>query len=207
MLIILEGGDGTGTTTQSQMLFDWLLKNYSQAEPLLTSEPTNGPIGRFIHSILEKKVLTQVSARGIAALFYADRLEHYEFEIFPALEKGRWIICDRNWQSTLVYQGLIQSVVDARWIMNLHRSLIPKNSYCFILDVPPDVTRKRRNERGGLEQLYETNTMQKYILAAYQAIPDWDWNSEVISCGSASAQAVHQMLVDRIAPLLKKRFC
>jgi dTMP kinase len=199
-LIILEGADGVGTTTQAKLLFDWLQLKFPATNPLLTAEPTTGPIGTLIRKILNKEI-SSTGNRGMAALFYADRVEHFELQIMPTLEQGRWVICDRNWQSTLVYQGLTQSLADARWVSSLHRDLIP-SSHCFILDVPPELTKRRRRNRDQAEQLYETDPFQACVLNAYKEVPNYDWNSEVISCNSDSVDKVQETIREKLLPLL-----
>jgi dTMP kinase len=197
-LIILEGADGTGTTTQSKLLFDWLLKNHPQVEPVLTAEPTTSSVGSLLRDILNKKVHTRLSSRSMAALFYADRVEHFESIIQPSLDRGNWVICDRNWQSTLVYQGITQSGSEAHWITSLHSGLIPQNSHCFILDTSLEVAQRRCRARNEPEQLYEAEAFQACVLNAYRKIPYWDWKSEIISCGSDSSEDVHKMLRNQI---------
>lgn len=202
VLIIIEGADGTGTTTQSKLLFNWLSEKYPHTRPILTAEPTEGHIGCFIRKILNKEIKISAPPVGIAALFFADRMEHLEVQINPALENGQWVICDRNWQSSLVYQGITQSLFDARWVANMHRGFTPPTSYCFVLDVPSDVTRRRRKDRNQDEQLYETDPFQACVLEAYQQIPQWDWRSEVILCGCMSVAEVQKRIQSRVMPLL-----
>ena len=197
-LIILEGADGTGTTTQSKLLFAWLIKEYPKVEPVLTAEPTTSPVGRLLRDILNKSVHTRLGSRSMAALFYADRVEHFESVIQPSLDRGNWVICDRNWQSTLVYQGITQSDSEAHWITSLHNGLIPKNSHCFILDTPLEVAQRRCRNRNEPKQLYETEAFQACVLNAYRKLPSWDWKSEILSCGSASSEEVHKMLRNQI---------
>jgi dTMP kinase len=205
-LIIIEGADGVGTTTQAQMLFDWLLLEFPQTKPILTAEPTRGAVGLFIRSILNKGTKVGITSRGMASLFFADRTEHFTQKINPALDSGHWVICDRNWQSTLVYQGLTQNPLNLPWIMNLHTGLLPQERYCYVLDVPQEATSQRRSKRGGVEQMYETESFQACVLRAYKEVPQWDWTAEVISCGSASVANVHEMLQERVLRVIKSKY-
>jgi dTMP kinase len=101
LLIVFEGTDGTGKSTQLQLLANTLQE---QGFPVLsTREPTEGIYGKQI-----RKLYTQrhtVSQEEELDLFLADRKEHVEQLLFPALEEGKVILCDRYYLSTVAYQG------------------------------------------------------------------------------------------------------
>jgi dTMP kinase len=205
VLIILEGADGTGTTTQAQLLFTWLLNNFPQTKPILTAEPTTSPVGVFIRNILTKKEKVDITSRGMASLFFADRTEHFAQLINPALDVGQWVICDRNWQSTLVYQGLTQHPLNPMWIMSMHTGLLPQERYCYILDVPAAVTKHRRVLRGGIAQMYESDPFQACVLEAYKEVPKWDCTAEVIPCEAMSIANVHEILQKKVLRIIKSK--
>jgi dTMP kinase len=99
--IALEGIDGSGKTTQAALLFEFMSSNGLNC--ILTQEPGGTPLGLSISQFIK-------SNRGITAfaeslLFNADRAEHVEKIIRPALINGSHVICDRFVGSTLAYQG------------------------------------------------------------------------------------------------------
>jgi len=104
-LIVFEGADGSGTTTQSYRMTNRLVNEYGDNNVLFTREPTNGSIGELLRRCLSKKC-TDVSGRAIEMLFRADRISHVERVVRPALEEGMFVVCDRYYPSTLVYQSV-----------------------------------------------------------------------------------------------------
>jgi len=100
-LIVFEGIDGTGKSTQLLLLGEYLRRQGH--EVLLTREPTNGQFGRKIRALYADR--KQVSRQEELELFLADRREHCEIELLPALSAGKIVLCDRYFLSTVAYQG------------------------------------------------------------------------------------------------------
>lgn len=101
LLIVFEGTDGTGKSTQLHLLANTLEK---QGVPLLiTREPTEGTYGQKIRQLYAQR--HSVSLEEELNLFLADRKEHVERLLLPALESGKVILCDRYYLSTIAYQG------------------------------------------------------------------------------------------------------
>ncbi len=99
--ITFEGGDGSGKTTQLSRTVDWLK---SQGEDVLqTFEPGDTALGKEIRRLLLSGEHTPVPAAELL-LFLADRAQHVEKVIKPALAAGKWVVCDRYTDSTLAYQ-------------------------------------------------------------------------------------------------------
>ncbi len=99
--ITFEGGDGSGKTTQLLRTVDWL-KSQGQ-DVLQTFEPGDSPLGKEIRPLLLSGEHVPVPAAELL-LFLADRAQHVETVIKPALETGKWVVCDRYTDSTLAYQ-------------------------------------------------------------------------------------------------------
>jgi len=116
LFIVFEGLDGAGTSSQTQILYERLLAEGK--EVVKTKEPTDGTIGQFIKAILKKEYKS--SPLALQLLFCADRAEHLETEILPALNKNKIVISDRYFQSTLAYGGL-----------NLPLTLLKNLNRCF----------------------------------------------------------------------------
>ena len=100
---VFEGGEGCGKTTQAKLLFEWLKKTH---DVLLTKEPGGDEgICRDIREILlNKNYSGRFSERTELFLFEADRAQHVDFTIMPALESGKIVISDRYEASTFAYQ-------------------------------------------------------------------------------------------------------
>lgn len=146
LFIVLEGVDGAGSTTQTRLLADFIRQQGLGV--IATKEPTEGSIGRVIRNYLQSKI----SHPGIdALLFAADRMEHLETVVKPALKRGEHVICDRYLESTLAYQTA--DGVEIEWIEMVNRFAI-KADHVIILDINP-ATSLNRKHAPGLER-FET---------------------------------------------------
>ena len=131
IFLVIEGLDGSGKTTQAALLAEKFYKTYNV---LLTAEPSRGKIGSFIREccLYEKE---RLPTEAEALLFAADRIEHMQTELKPALDEGRLVICDRYIYSSLAYQGSAGLSLD--WIKTINaRALQP--DICIFIDVPPE---------------------------------------------------------------------
>lgn len=105
--IAFEGGEGTGKSTQMRLCLQWLQSK--QIETLETREPGGTPLAEKIRALFK-----EIPSHGDAPLpltelmlVMASRAQHLQKVIHPALQKGKWILCDRFLDSTYVYQGIL----------------------------------------------------------------------------------------------------
>ncbi len=103
VLIAFEGGEGAGKSTQVERLAGWLRER--EADVVVTFEPGATKAGRAIRQLLLSKAHDGLSARAEAMLYAADRAEHVESVIRPALARGAIVVTDRFVDSSLAYQG------------------------------------------------------------------------------------------------------
>lgn len=101
--IVFEGGDGVGKSTQIDLLVSRLLQ--AGKTVVKTREPGEGAFGKRIRNILLDTATGEISPRAEALLFCADRAEHVDAVIRPALRQGNVVVCDRYIDSTFAYQG------------------------------------------------------------------------------------------------------
>ena len=101
--ITLEGGDGTGKSTQARMLEDYL--KAQNVDVLLTREPGGAPGADEIRELLLTGDPDRWDVIGETLLFYASRRNHLRLTVWPAMENGKWVISDRFADSTMAYQG------------------------------------------------------------------------------------------------------
>ena len=134
--VCIEGLDGCGKTTQAKLLVEKLQRSYNA---MYTAEPSDGKIGDFIRkSILygEKRSISLAEA----LLFAADRVEHVENEILPALRQGKLVISDRYIYSSLAYQGA--AGLSLEWIQSINQYALRPELAIFI-DVDPRAVMQR----------------------------------------------------------------
>ncbi|OGJ61727.1 dTMP kinase [Candidatus Peribacteria bacterium RIFCSPLOWO2_01_FULL_51_18] len=161
-LIVLEGPDGSGTTTHSNLLAKNLKK--SGYKVLLTAEPTDGPIGRFIRNQLKKNKIESPSA--LQLLFCADRAWHLEKVIKPALAAGKTVISDRYVISTLVYGEALG--LDPEWLLKINTPFVEPD-VLFVALPPLRFCLERIRKREQLD-IFENTNFQKKIYDLYEKI-------------------------------------
>ena len=165
-LIVLEGLDGAGTTTQARRLVEHLRAAGQPAH--LTREPSDGPIGRLIREMLGGQHAIPAQAIGqstFGLLFAADRLDHLQREVEPRLAAGVTVVSDRWYHSSLAYQG---TGADRDWIAALNaRARRPELT--IFLQVRPEVAAQRRVAAGRVQELFEDLRMQVDVEAGYRA--------------------------------------
>lgn len=162
-LIVLEGIDGAGTTTQAKRLAASLRGDGHRVH--LTREPSDGPVGRLLREMLAG-VHAPVDATLMGLLFAADRADHLQREVEPALAAGSVVVSDRWYHSSLAYQGTEQ---DREWIRELNKNARAPELTVF-LEVDPEVAARRRAAAGRDEELYDRIEDQRRIAAGYRSV-------------------------------------
>ncbi|MGC4070319.1 MAG: dTMP kinase [Polyangiaceae bacterium] len=196
--IVLEGTDGSGTTTQCRLL----CRRLSEAGVVCveTREPTDGPVGRLLRAALEKRLDGgSLDWTTLALLFAADRTWHVDNEILPALQRGHWVVSDRYTLSSLIYQTATAPDPDAArgWIEQINaRALVP--DVTIVLDVPASVAESRRAIRGGPEELFDKQELQQRLARAYLEAERYDSSHIVHVDGSAALEAVAAEVHDEV---------
>jgi len=148
LFFCVEGLDGCGKTTQTKLLVERLKKEGYDA--VYTAEPSVGQIGEFIKKYClhgEKRVSTIVEA----LLFAADRFEHVENAVIPALTEGKLVVSDRYVFSSLAYQGA--AGLDLKWIGEINEHAIRPDLAVFIDAEPKTVIRRLKPRKSVMENL------------------------------------------------------
>ncbi|MDR2739559.1 MAG: dTMP kinase [Treponema sp.] len=164
--IVFEGGDGSGTSTQMNLL----RRRFSPSMPVLhsTAEPTEGPVGRLIRKALGGKL--PLRAETLARLFSADRQEHLYGPggIAEHCGRGELVLCDRYVLSSLVYQGI---TCGEELPLVLNRDF-PGPELLFFFDVDPDIAAKRLENRAEKE-IFEHRDFQVQVRRRYRELLPW----------------------------------
>lgn len=136
---------------------------------LVTHEPSDGLIGRLIRARLSAEA-DELDPHAMALLFAADRMEHIQTEIAPALEAGRTVLCDRYLASSWSYQALS---CERTWVQEIN-ARAPWPDLTVLLDVPVDVAQariaKRAATEGTAQEIYDRRELQVQIAAGYAAL-------------------------------------
>jgi len=146
MFITFEGVEGSGKSTQAKLLYTWLLKK--DIDCILTKEPGGTSIGEKIREILLSSKNKGMKPRTELFLYGADRVQHVEDVIKPAIKDKKIVICDRFADSTVAYQMYARGLWD--WIVGSVQHLASGNlkpDITFLLDLPVEVGLKRAWDR------------------------------------------------------------
>ncbi len=195
--IVFEGPDGSGQSTQARFLKDYLeRKGYSV---LLTKEPTTeSEAGKKIAEVLKGKAIADPAE--LQELFVEDRNAHLENTILPALAKGKIVISDRYFFSTIAFGSL---ECDKEWLIQINKEF-PLPDVAFILEVSPEVCVKRINKRGKGVQFFEKAEKLRRVLEAYKELPSRFPNVHMVN-GEQSIRGVFRIICERTDRLLSQQ--
>lgn len=191
MFIALEGIDGSGHTTQARLLARLLSQNGKTV--YTTAEPSNSIIGKIIRDFLQNKVKHYSKfSETLALLFAADRVQHFYNEIKPKLDNNMNVICDRYLLSSLVYQGLW---ISEEWVQKINQ-FAPIPDLTILINTPLNEAKIRRKKRGGIEEIFESQDLQKIVQDRYLKLAS-KFNAIIID-GSGTQKEVTDKLIESI---------
>ncbi|XVX20920.1 dTMP kinase [Actinomycetota bacterium] len=194
LFIAFEGGDGAGKSTQVRMLAEVLRR--AGREVLLTRQPGGTPLGGQLRDMVLHG--GHVAARAEALIFAADKAQHVEELIRPALESGQAVITDRYTDSSVAYQGAgrdlgAQEIHDLQmWAVD---GLVP--DLTVIVDISPEEGRRRRGEvHDRLESEADDfhAAVRSHFLDLAAAAPD----RYLVVDGTSAPEAIHAEIVARL---------
>ncbi|GGR21017.1 dTMP kinase [Agromyces mediolanus] len=202
LFITLEGGDGSGKTTQAELLRDWL--DGLGREVVRTREPGGTEVGVEVREIVLHH-RGDISPRAEALLYAADRAHHVATLVRPALERGAVVLQDRYIDSSVAYQGAGR-VLDSREVRALSEwateDLAP--DLTVLLDLDPETARGRldasRTRYDRLEA--EASEFHRRVREAYLAIAAAEPERVVVVDAAQPAEQIAAELRARIEPLL-----
>jgi dTMP kinase len=175
VFIVVEGIDGSGSTTHTQLLAKALRQRGLGV--VETCEPSSGPIGSLIRQVLQRRLFVAdvtgpraFAWSTMALLFAADRMDHLDSTIVPALREGKVVLCDRYDLSSLAYQSATSPTGEQviPWIRELNAAAL-RPDLTLVIDVPVEVAEERRRARGGAEEMFEAKDLQARLAAIYLA--------------------------------------
>ncbi len=194
LLIVFEGTDGTGKSTQHQLLGEYLLKRHYPV--ISTREPTDGTFGKKIRQLYTNR--TMFSPEEELQLFLDDRKQHVDELIAPALEKGKIVLCDRYFLSTAAYQGA--AGFDPETILE-RNSFAPDPDLALLFQVPLQTGSERiiygRGET--LNDFEQLDTLKK--VAVIFASLNRSYIQTIDATGSI--KTVQKLVLQHILPLLE----
>jgi dTMP kinase len=193
--IAFEGGEGTGKSTQSKMLKEWLEARGEKV--VLSREPGGTDLGKDLRKILLGHETGEISPRAEALLYAADRAHHVFSIIRPALAEGKVVITDRYFDSSIAYQGAGRVLSPgevariSRWATE---SLFP--TLTIVIDLPAEVGIGRLKNRDRLEA--EPLAFHERVRQEFLQIARLDPERYLVVDGRQTVDAIHNEITKRI---------
>ena len=160
MFITFEGIEGCGKTTQVNLLVNYLETNNISC--LKTLEPGGTDIGQDIRKILLNSKNTHLAPLTELILYAADRAQHVSEVIRPALDQGKWVICDRFFDATIAYQGFGRGMdMELIEYLNSQAAAGVSPDLTILMDCPEDIGLKRALDRNKTQNLEDQGRFEK----------------------------------------------
>lgn len=208
MFITFEGIEGSGKTTQIRAAADWQ-KNRG-IECLCTREPGSTVIGSKIRGILLDPENRELDHMAELLLYMADRAQHINTVIRPALRQGKTVLCDRYFDATFAYQGYARGL-DRNLLKNLHHLLFDnlQPDLTLLLDLPAEIGLQRawkqihNGERITAESRFEEEKLafHEKVRAGYLDMAQKEPNRFRIIDASLSPEQVREQIIAILKPL------
>jgi dTMP kinase len=203
VFIAFEGGEGTGKSTQSQLLAKWLEQEGETV--VLSREPGGTELGKDLRKILLGHETGVISPRAEALLYAADRAHHVFSVIRPGLAEGKVVISDRYFDSSAAYQGAGR-VLNPGEVARISRwateSLYP--TLTILIDVPAEIGLGRLQSRDRLEA--EPTEFHERVRQEFLQIAMMDPERYFVVDGTQSVEEIHTQIIARVSelPALKR---
>ena len=202
LFITFEGGDGSGKTTQINLLASWLESEGHTV--VITREPGGTDLGTELRNIILHRE-GFIAPRAEALLYAADRSHHIHTLVRPALQRGEIVVQDRYLDSSVAYQGAGR-VLDPTEVRNISlwatENLMP--DLTVVLDVPASVAKERQTagERQYDRLEAEAEDFHTRVRESYLALAAEEPGRFLVIDGESSIEEIHQAIVDKVTDLL-----
>ncbi len=185
MFIVIEGIDGTGKSTQANLLGEWF--EAAGRDVVLSREPTDGPWGRKLRESAGGRLDPETELE----YFLNDRRQHVEELIHPSLAAGKVVILDRYYFSTMAYQGA--RGFDPAEIRRRNEAFAPVPDHLFILDLDVDAALARIGTRGDTANQFEQRESLEACRRIFLGLAGEPF-AHIIPC-HGNVESVHRAIV------------
>lgn len=196
LFITFEGTEGSGKTTQAELLAEWL----TAADPVLVREPGGTELSEQIRDLLLYRGL-EIDPEAEMYLFMASRRQLIAEVIGPALAAGQIVVADRYHDSTLAYQG------GARGVATTWPASFPRPDITFLMEGPVEAGLGRHEDAGKSKDRMEAESLEFHnkVAAAYARLAEAEPERFVRLDATGSRDRIHLEVRERLQPLLDER--
>ncbi|TCT11686.1 dTMP kinase [Natranaerovirga pectinivora] len=198
LFITIEGADGSGKTTQIELLKKYF--NHNNYDFIYTREPGGTIISEAIRNIILDKNYTEMNFKTEVLLYAASRAQHVEELIRPALKSGKIVLCDRYIDSSIVYQGIARGIgIDEVTKINEWATSGLNPDITFLLDLEPNIGLSRKQKQKELDRLeLEKDAFHIDVVKGYRHIQEKDPDRIILIDASKTIEEVHQLIINKI---------
>ena len=198
-LIVIEGVDGSGKSLQAKRLYQSLQASGHAA--ILTREPGGSPAAEQVRGLLVEGDPDKWDSMTELLLMYAARRAHLRDTIWPALQRGQWVVSDRFADSSRAFQGIAGSLgLDT--VNRIHQVAIGEfePALVIVLDLSETIALERANARGGNEDRFEQKGVeyQARVREAYREIAAGDNNRYAVIDADQDPDSVSRDIIDAV---------
>ena len=204
MFITLEGIDGSGKSTQAELLCAWLSDTLGEGKIMRTFEPGGWSGGEFLRRLLLGD--TAFTSRTELLLFLADRSGHIDTEISPALRSGRWVVCERYTDSTLAYQSWGRGIPLEEMNVLLNWCRFPAPDVTIFLEIDEETAKSRLNRRGRSDRIESSeNGFMARVACGYKTLAKRSPERIVVVDAAADIEQVASSVREAVKKLLPEK--
>lgn len=200
MYIVCEWVVGTGKTTQSKLLVDYLRVQYPWQEVIWTREPGGTPIAEAIRTCVQGTAFDEaMQPLTDVYLYAAARAQLLGSLIKPALERGAWVVSDRNVCSSLAYQGWAQGMwMETVWKINAPAVMNVAPTTILFFDLPVEIGLARTFDKDGDKWEKLDKQFFERVYEGYEKIPEYTdlWRFYLRIDANGSVEDVHRRVIE-----------
>jgi dTMP kinase len=197
LFIVFEGIDGSGKSTQCDLLFKYAVSLELPAVKLV--EPTDGTWGRKIRAMLKEKEMAPAEEQ--MRLFILDRQDDAEKNIIPALSEKRIIVMDRYYYSNAAYQGAV-GLAPETIIAENRKMRFPEPDRVYFVDIPPATAMQRVRGRGEGKEIFEKESFLNMVRDNFLSIADERF---LVIDGTGSVDEIFEMIKNDFNTLMSQK--
>ena len=203
IFITIEGGDGSGKSTQIDLLMTYF--DAQGYEVLLTREPGGTVISEKIREIILDKDHMEMADMTEALLYAASRAQHVQEFIIPNVKKGKVVICDRYVDSSVVYQGYARGLgIDAVEAINHYATLGLTPNLTILLDLPPEIGLARKKSQQALDRLeLASDDFHVKVNEGYRVLAKRHPERILPVDATKSIEDIHQVIIKAIKAIIE----
>lgn len=203
IFITIEGGDGSGKSTQIDLLTTYFEAN--GYEVLLTREPGGTVISEKIREVILNVDHMEMVDMTEALLYAASRAQHTQEFIIPNIKAGKVVICDRYVDSSVVYQGYARGLgIDEVEAINAHATVGTKPDLTILLDLPPEIGLARKKSQQALDRLeLASDSFHMKVCEGYRELARRHPERILSVDATQSIEDIHKVIVSEIIRRIK----